>query len=230
MPMDDVVRVLSTLALKGAVGDLAGQYQAMAATRIDADFAPTLALLERLRGGEYADVVILTREGLEALAAEGSVVAASRVDLARSYVGIAVKAGMRHPGIATEPALRATLLGARSVAYSRLGASGIFFAQLIERMGIAAEINARAKIVPSGFTAERLVSGEADLAVQQISELKLVNGIEVVGPIPLELQTPAVFSAGRMTVSKKTDQSDRLLRYLASSEVTEVLRRSGLEP
>ena len=80
-------------------------------------------------------------------------VAASCVDLARSYVGIAVKAGAAHPDIATEPALRATLLGARSIAYSRIGASGIFFAQLIERMGIAAEINARARIIPSGFTA-----------------------------------------------------------------------------
>jgi len=79
------------------------------------------------------------------------------------------------------------------VAYSRIGASGIFFAQLIERMGIASEINARARITPSGFTAERLVSGEADLAVQQISELKLVPGVEIVGPVPLELQSRRCF-------------------------------------
>jgi molybdate transport system substrate-binding protein len=164
--MEKVVRLLSTLALMGAVHSLAGKYQAELGTRIDADFAPTLGLLDRLRGGEGADVVILTREGLDELASEGTVVADSRVDLARSYVGIAVKAGADHPDIATEPALRATLLGAR-VAYSRIGASGIFFAQLIERMGIASEINAKARIVPSGFTAERLVAGDADLAVQQ---------------------------------------------------------------
>ena len=143
--------------------------------RIDADFAPTLALLERLRGGEAADVVILTREGLDEMVREGRVVADSCVDLARSYVGIAVKAGAAHPDIATEPALRAALLGARSVAYSRIGASGILFAQLIERLGIAPEINASATIIPQGFTAERLVTGEADLAVQQISELKQVG-------------------------------------------------------
>jgi molybdate transport system substrate-binding protein len=116
------------------------------------------------------------------------------------------------------------------VAYSRIGASGILFANLIERLGIAAEINARAKIIPSGFTAERLVAGEADLAVQQISELMQVAGIEVVGPIPRELQTPAVFSAGRMAASKKADQADRLLRYLASPAAAPVLRESGLEP
>ena len=201
--MDNAVRVLSTLALKGAVHSLAGQYEAAGGVRIDADFAPTLALLDRLRGGEAADVVILTREGLDDIAREGRVVADSCVDLARSYVGLAVKAGSAHPDIATEPALRAALLAARSVAYSRIGASGILFAQLIERLGIASEINASATIIPSGFTAERLVTGEADLAVQQISELKQVGGIEVIGPIPRELQTPAVFSAGRIAASSK---------------------------
>jgi molybdate transport system substrate-binding protein len=228
--MEDVVRVLSTLALMGAVRNLAARYQAETGTRLDADFAPTLGLLERLRGGEGADVVILTQQALHDLAAQGNVAADSCVDLARSFVGIAVKAGAGHPDIATETSLRATLLAADSVAYSRIGASGIFFAQLIERMGIAPEINARATIIPSGFTAERLVSGEADLAVQQLSELKLVSGIEVVGPIPLHLQSPAVFSAGRWAASGHVAQSDRLLKFLTSPEVAPVLRESGLEP
>jgi molybdate transport system substrate-binding protein len=216
--------------LKGVVHSLAGQYQAAGGAPIDADFAPTLALLERLRAGEAADVVILTREGLDEVAREGRVAAESCVDLARSFVGIAVKAGEPHPDIATEAALRAALLGARSVAYSRLGASGILFAKLIERLGIASAINARAVIIPQGFTAERLVSGEADLAVQQISELKQVDGIEVVGPIPHALQMPAVFSAGRMAATNKPDEADRLLRFLASPAVAPALRESGLEP
>ena len=228
--MDDALRVLSTLALKGAVQSLAGHYQAAGGAPIDADFAPTLALLTRLRAGEAADVVILTREGLDDLVREGSVATESCVDLARSWVGIAVKAGASHPDISTEPALRASLLGARSVAYSRLGASGILFAKLIERLGIAPDINAKATVIQQGFTAERLVAGEADLAVQQISELKQVEGIEVVGPIPHELQTPALFSAGRMVASSSMAQADRLLRYLASSEVAPLLRKSGLEP
>jgi molybdate transport system substrate-binding protein len=228
--MENVVRVLSTLALMGAVRNLAGRYEAETGTRIDADFAPTLGLLERLRGGEGADVVILTQQALHDLASQGSVASDSRVDLARSFVGIAVKAGAGHPDIATEAALRATLLTARSVAYSRIGASGIFFAELIERMGIASEVNARARIIPSGFTAERLVTGEADLAVQQLSELKLVSGIEVVGPIPLHLQSPAVFSAGRWMASARVAQSERLLKFLTSPEVAPVLRESGLEP
>ena len=228
--MKNVVRVLSTLALKGAVQNLAGPFEAAGGARIDADFAPTLGLLDRLQSGESADVVILTREGLDGLAAQGSVVAETCVDLARSYVGIAVKAGADHPDIATVAALRATLLGAKSVAYSRIGASGIFFAQLIERIGIAHLINARAKIVPSGLTAALLVAGEADLAVQQLSELMQVDGVELVGPIPRELQTAAVFSAGRLAASVKAVQSDALLKYLASAEVAPVLRAAGLEP
>jgi len=228
--MGNSVRVLSTLALKGAVARLAAAYQAASGVAIDADFAPTLALLERLRGGEGADLVILTREGLDEMIGEGRVARQSAVDLARSYVGVAVKAGAAHPDIATEAALRAALLGARAVAYSRLGASGILFAQLIERLGIVEAINARAVIIPSGFTAEKLVSGDADLAIQQISELKQIEGIEVVGPIPLDLQTPAVFSAGRVAASQRAAAADHLLRYLSSADVAPVLRETGLEP
>src|SRR3954471_15736870 len=183
--MQSVVRVLSTLALKGAVLALAERYRAATGARIDADFAPTVALLDRLSKGETADVVILTRQAVDDLAAAGSVVEASCADLARSYVGVAVKAGAPHPKVATEAEFRGTLLAARAVAYSKIGASGIFFAELIERMGIAPQVNAKACVVAAGFTAERLVTGEADLAIQQVSELKLVGGIEVVGPIPV---------------------------------------------
>ncbi|MEK9280140.1 MULTISPECIES: substrate-binding domain-containing protein [unclassified Bradyrhizobium] len=228
--MENTVRTLSTLGLLGAMRQLSSAFEAATGIRIDADFAPTQALLKRLRDGEAADLVILTREGLDEVIGEGRVAADSAVDLARSYVGIAVRAGHAHPDIVTEGALRQTLLAARSVAYSRLGASGIYFAELIERMGIAAEINAGATIVQQGFTAERLVTGEADLAVQQVSELKQIDGIEVVGPIPHTLQTPAVFSAARMADAKHAAAADRLLRYLASREVVPVLRQSGLEP
>jgi molybdate transport system substrate-binding protein len=222
--------MLSTLGLMGAMRSLATAFEAASGIQVDADFAPTLALLKRLRAGEVADLVILTREGLDEVIGEGRVIADSAADLARSYVGLAVRKGAPHPDIANETALRTTLLAARSVAYSRLGASGVYFAQLIVRMGIATEIDAKATIVEQGFTAERLVSGEADLAVQQISELKQVDGIEVIGPVPHELQTPAVFSAGRMVNAKQAEAADRLLRYLASPEVVPVLRRSGLEP
>jgi molybdate transport system substrate-binding protein len=224
------IRMLSTLGLMGAMRSLSSAFEAASGIHVDADFAPTLALLKRIRAGEAADLVILTREGLDEMIGEGRVIADTAADLARSYVGLAVRAGQPHPDIANEAALRKALLAARSVAYSRLGASGVYFAQLIVRMAIATEINAKATIVEQGFTAERLVSGEADLAVQQISELKQVGGIEVIGPLPHDLQTPAVFSAGRMVNAKQADAAEALLRYLASPEVVPVLRQSGLEP
>jgi molybdate transport system substrate-binding protein len=226
----DVLRVLSTLAVKGAFAELANRFQTATGIGVEADFAPTLGLLERLRGGEAADVVILTREGLDEMAAERRVAAASCVDLARSYVGIAVKAGRAHPDISTEAALRTALTQARAVAYSRIGASGILFAQLIVRLGIAHVVNAHAVVIPSGLTAERVVADEADLAVQQISELKQVAGIEVVGPIPHELQVPAIFSAGRVAITDKAAQSEQLLAFLRSPEAALVLREAGLEP
>src|SRR5689334_16761297 len=214
----EVLRILSTLAVRGAFADLAERFQAASGVRVEADFAPTLALLERLRGGEAADVVILTREGLSEMLAERRVSAASYVDLAKSWVGIAVKAGRAHPDISTEAALRATLVQARAVAYSRIGASGILFAELIVRLGIAHAVNEHAVIIPSGFTAERLLTGEADLAVQQISELKQVAGVEVVGAIPHELQVPAVFSAGCMVATEKVALSEQFLKFLQSPE------------
>jgi molybdate transport system substrate-binding protein len=228
--MKTTIRLFSTLALMGAIRNLSDRFEAETGTRIDPVFAPTVGLLERLRNGEPADVLILTTEALDDLAAKGTVAPESCLHLARSYVGLAVKAGAAHPDISTEETLRKALLGARSVAYSRIGASGIFFAQLIEQMGIAPEINARALVVPSGFTAERLISDEVDIAIQQLSELKLISGVDVVGPLPLHLQTPGLFSGGRVAVSEQAAQADALLKYLASPAVAPVLRESGLEP
>lgn len=227
--METTVNVLSTLALKGAITCLAQAFQAQSGAAIAADFAPTLNLLERLKKGEVADVVILTEEGIRGLVAQGEVVAATAVDLARSWVGVAVKAGEPHPDVATEDTLRTSLLAARSVAYSRLGASGIYFAKLIARLGIAEAVNARATIVPIGFTAERLISGEADLAIQQISELKQVGGVEIVGPVPHHLQTPAIFTTGRMAASNKVATSELLLKFFSSPQTTPALIESGLE-
>jgi molybdate transport system substrate-binding protein len=226
----EVLHVLSTLAVKGAFTELAQLFQTASGARIEADFAPTLALLDRLRRGEVPDVVILTREGLSEMLGEHRVAAASYVDVAKSWVGIAVKAGRTHPDISTEAALRTTLVQARAVAYSRIGASGILFAELIVRLGIAHIVNENAVVIPSGFTAERLVTDEADLAVQQISELKQVAGVEIVGPIPHELQVPAVFSAGCMMATEKVVLAEQFLKFLGSPEAAAVLREAGLEP
>jgi molybdate transport system substrate-binding protein len=225
-----MIRVLSTLAVMGAMRELTGLFEAASGEPVSVDFAPTVALLERLRGGEQADVAILTAGGIDDLMREGVIRPGTRTDVALSFVGVAAKSGASKPDISTVAAFRSTLLAARSVAYSRIGASGIFFASLIERLGIAAEVNARALIVASGFTAERVASGEAELAVQQISELMVVPGIEVVGPLPAEIQTAAMFSAGTLTVSQLPETAKAFLRMCASHEIAPILRRTGLEP
>jgi molybdate transport system substrate-binding protein len=222
------VRVLSTLAVMGAMRELAASYETETGTAVDADFSPTVALLERLRGGEPADIAILTAQAIDDLIREGIMRPGTRTDVALSFVGIAVKASTLKPDIGSVAAFKATLLAARSVAYSRIGASGIFFAGLLDRLGIAAEVNT--VVVPSGFTAERLVSGEADLAVQQVSELMMVPGIEVVGKLPDGIQTVATFSAGMLVAAAHTEPATSLLRFLASPGIASILRRSGLEP
>ena len=224
------IRMLSTLAVMGAIREIAGEYEAATGTRIEAEFAPTVALLDRLRGGEACDIAILTAQGIDNMIAQGVMRPGTRTDVALSFVGIAVKAGAPKPDIASVATFRSAILNARAVAYSKIGASGIFFAGLLDRLGIAAEVNAMAIVVPSGFTAERLVSGEADIAVQQISELMVVPGIEVVGPLPAEIQTVATFSAGLLTQSSQTEAASALLRYLSSTAIAPILRRTGLEP
>lgn len=221
------IKVLSTLAVMGAMRDLARQFETATGVRVEAEFAPTVALLERLRGGTDADVALLTAQGIDDLIDEGVIRRGSRTDVALSFVGIAVRAGALKPDIGSVEALKGALLAARCVAYSKIGASGIYFAALLQRLGIAEQVNGSALVVPSGFTAERLVSGEVDLAVQQISELMVVSGIEVVGPLPPDVQTIATFSGG--VLSDRPDAT-ALLTFLASAEAAPALRASGLEP
>jgi molybdate transport system substrate-binding protein len=228
--MPATIRLLSTLAVMGGMRDLCEAYRARGGAAIDADFAPTVALIQRLQAGESADIAILTAQGIDDMIAVGIMRSGSRTDIARSFVGIAVKAGAPKPDIGSVESFKAALLAARSVCYSRIGASGLYFAKLIQDLGIADAVNAKATVASTGFTAERLVSGEADLAVQQISELMVVPGIEVVGGLPAEVQTVAMFSAGIPTASEQPDATADFARFLASKEAEPVLRRTGLEP
>lgn len=221
-----MIRVLSTMAVMGAMREIEPLWRARGGAAIEAEYAPTVALLERLRGGEAADLVFLTAQGIDALIAEGTLRAGSRVDVALSFVGVAVKAGAPKPDIGSVEAFKAALLGARSVAWSRIGASGLFFAELIKRLGIEDAVRAKGLVV-SGFTAEKAANGEAELAVQQISELMVVPGIDVVGPLPAEIQQVATFSGG--LTQRAGVEAQALLRFMGSADVAPVLRRNGLQ-
>jgi len=221
------IRVLSTLGVLGVVRGLLPAAEA-AGFQPEIRFDPTARLVAAIEAGERADIAILTAEGIAAQADAGVLDGGSRVDLCRSSVGVAVRAGTPHPDISTPEAFRAALLAAPTLAYSRAGASGIFFAGLIERLGIAAEINAKATVIPQGFTAELAARGEVALAIQQVSELMAIEGVEIVGPVPEAINTRAVFSAALFAGADP--RAAALLDWLAAAMTAELLRAGGLEP
>jgi len=226
----DALKVMSTLGMLGVLKDLIPRWEAQGGIRVDAVFEPTKSLLARLDAGEAGDVAILTEVAVEDLSAKGVLVPDTRMDFAQSFVGLAVRAGAPRPDIATVDAVRRALLDARAVVYSRAGASGIFFAGLLDRLGIAAEVNATAIVVPQGFTAEKVVSGEADVAIQQVSELMAVPGVDVVGRLPDEIGESVTFSGACFANAARRQDGAAFLHFLAGAVTAELLRGKGLEP
>jgi molybdate transport system substrate-binding protein len=158
-------------------------------------------------------------------------VAGSRVDLARSAIGIAVREGAPRPDIGSAVALKQTLLAARAISYSKTGISGVYFPTVLERLGIAAQVASKVLIPPSGVPVGEVVAkGDAEIGVQQISELLPVPGIEIVGPLPAELQKLTVFSAGLFTAASEPKVAESLIMLLTSPAARPVYQRKGMEP
>jgi molybdate transport system substrate-binding protein len=194
-----------------------------------ADYGATNQLIPKIAHGETADVAILTDTGIEGLIDHGTLAAGSRRDLARSAIGIAVKAGAAKPDIGTPETFKHTLLAARSIAFSRSGASGIHFANLISQLGIADEVARKARIF-DGVVGTLVARGEVEMAIQQVSELKLVGGIDIVGPLPEALQKVTVFSAGVFAQSARPAAAGLFIGALRTPDVAAVMRNQGLEP
>ncbi len=227
--MPEPLKLLSTLGVLGVMQQVLPPYEA-AGHAITAEYDPTAAILARIKAGARGDVAILTGEGIEALTEAGILQPGTRLDLAKSYVGMAVLAGAPKPDIATPEACIATLRAAKTIAYSKAGASGIFFAGLLERLGIATEINAKATIIPNGFTAQRLVDGEVELAVQQVSELMAIPGVDIVGLLPAALNTEVVFAAALFAGTPQAVEGAALLSHFKAACTPGLLRAKGLEP
>lgn len=227
--MAETLKVLSTLAIAAPMRELGQRFESSTGIRLDAEFGPTVLLVKRLEAGAEPDVVALTKEKTDQYAREGRLAPGSARDLVRSFVGVAVKAGAPRPKIGTAAELKQALLDARSIGYSRAGASGLFLVELLKRLGIADEINAKATVIPEGFTAELAAAGKVELAIQQVSELMAVPGVDIVGPLPRDLEPGSVFSAGIWAGSARQAEASRLVAYLASAEAAPVIRQFGLE-
>ena len=225
----NTVRVMAGLAVEVAVNRwLKPAFEADTGLRLDIDWRPTAAIMKSIEAGDRADVIIGIDNSMDKLV-EGKIVRAeTRVTLADSILGVGIKGGARRPDVSTVEAFKRTMVEARGVAYSKAGASGIYFANLIERLGIADAVNARAVVIPMGFTAEKVASGEAELAVQQISELMTVPGIDVVGPFPPELQTVTRFDAAIFTEAKNTAGAAAFMAVLTSSAAAKAYADGGL--
>ena len=228
------LRVFSTIAVQSALEALIPSFEVANDVRLRVDWNTAPVLVKRLQGGETADVLILNRAGIDTMTREGRVLEGSEATLARSATAIAIKAGAVRPDISTPEALKRTLLAARAISYTDPaagGASGIYFAKLLERLGIAETVNAKTRFPPpAGLSGDFLLTGEADLAVQQVPELVQVPGIEIVGPLPGDLHMVTVFVAGIETRSSEGKMAKGLIDFLRSDAAREVFQAKGLDP
>ena len=185
---------------------------------------------KRVQAGEAFDVVVLASDAIDKLIASGHMVAGSKVDLVRSGVAVAVRAGAAHPDISSEAAVRAAVLAARSLSYST-GPSGVALAKLFERWGIADTIKDRIVQAPPGVPVGTLVArGEVELGFQQLSELISLPGIDLLGGLPPEIQIITTFSAGLCAGSARADAVGALLQYLNAPAADAIKQAQGMEP
>lgn len=225
------VTVLTAGAFKPVAEALVPAFEATSGHHVILRNDTAGALVRRIQGGEVFDVVILSPAGLADVA--GKVVPDSIVQVARARIGVAVKSGAPKPDIGSVAAFKAAMLAARSVAYidpASGGSSGIYIAKLFERLGIAEAMAGKSVLVHGGLAAGAVADGRAELVVHQISEIMLVPGVDVVGPLPPEIQNETVYAAGLASGSAMPDVAAGFIKGLSGAKVTSVLMAKGMAP
>jgi molybdate transport system substrate-binding protein len=224
------MKLLCSNGVKAVMLELLPGFERASGRKAEITWASTNMLMDEIGRGASGDLTILTDEAIDDLIRQGKVKAGSRVDLARSAIGIAVRKGAAKPDINTADALKGALLAAKGVSYSKTGISGVYFPTVLERLGITAEVRSKAVIPEPGVLVGALVAdGRADIGVQQISELLPVPGIEVVGPLPAELQKVTTFSAGLFTGAKEHGAAEALVKVLTSPAARAIYIAKGME-
>lgn len=210
--------------------ELMPQFERAHECNVAMHFEPAQILLREIKAGLAVDVGILGKATLDQLAKDGDIVADSVRVLTRNGIGVGVLKGAPKPDLSSVDSFKRALLAAKSVAYTTEGASGIYFAGLIETLGIANEIKAKAKTQPGGLVADLVVNGSAELAVQQIPEIMAVAGVDYAGPIPTEVQSISVNAGGIFANSRQRALAQALLDFLRSPDAARVFRARGLTP
>jgi len=221
------ITVMASAAFKEAYLELVPQFERASKHKVNNLWVPSVQMMSRLKGGEKVDLVILSADSLDELIRAGII--ASRTDLARSGVGMAVRAGAPKPDISSAEALKRAVLAAKSVVYST-GPSGIYLAGLFRRMGIEDQVKPKLKQVQGEPAGASVARGEAEIGFQQMSELLPVPGIDIVGPLPPDAQKITTFSAGLHAQANAPDAAKALVQFLTSPEAAPVIRRKGMEP
>ena len=224
------LRVLSGNGAKAAVRELCTQFERATGNTIRLHFEVNADLKKKIEAGEAFDVAVLNPPVIDALIKEGKLVAGSRADIGRSGLGVAVRKGASKPDITTVDAFKRTLLAAKGVAYPGKGASGLYFVSLLDRMGIKAEMQGKLKPMAAEDTVEVVARGEADMVVVVATRITGVPGVDLVGPIPEDLQTKIGFAAGLSASTKERDAAQALIRFLTAPAAAATLRANGVEP
>jgi molybdate transport system substrate-binding protein len=230
------IRVLSTTAMKMVFEELSPRFERKTGNRLAVTLGPSLVLEKRVGEGEAADVAILTGAGAKDLTGRGILVAASLTDVARSSIGIAVPKGAAKPDLSSAESFKRAMLAAKSIALSKPvggGASGAHMAKVFEQLGITEAMAAKAKYGAGGaggLAGLVVLRGEADIGIQQMAELIAVDGIDVVGPLPAEIQMITQFTAAIPVNASHGDAGRALIGFLLTASAKAVIEAKGLEP
>ena len=221
---------ISSMATRSLLAELTRAYEQHSGRVVAIESVGGVDAARRVQAGEAFDVVVLAADAIDKLVAAGRVLAGSKVDLVHSGVAVAVRAGAPRPDIGSEDALKSAVLGAGSIGYST-GPSGVQLMKLFERWGIADEIARRTVQAPPGVPVGRLVAeGQVELGFQQLSELMNLPGIEVLGPLPDDIQITTTFSAAVSAACARPDAARALLAFMAAPAMDAIKRRNGMEP
>ena len=223
------LKLLSSMATRELLIELIARYERTTGQPVTAEAAGGVDVAKRVRAGEAVDVVVLSSTAIDSLIAAGNLLPDSRIDLVKSGVAIAVRAGASQPDVASEEAVKRAVLNAKTLSYST-GPSGVYLEKLFQRWGILEAIRSRIVVPPPGVPVGSLVAGgTVELGFQQLSELMTLPGIEVIGPLPPEIQTITLFSGGISPGCERPELGRALLDYLAASSLATVKQRFGME-